>query len=77
MTKMPTLLTINEAAALLRVHRNTLNRWRRAGSGPPRLTLPNGGTRYDRDQLLTWLSRDTTHQDLKPVDSLSAADQAA
>lgn len=52
MTKLPTLLTINEVAALLRVHRNTLNRWRRAGTGPPLLTLPNGGTRYDRDQLL-------------------------
>jgi DNA-binding transcriptional MerR regulator len=77
MTKLPTLLTINEVAALLRVHRNTLNRWRRAGTGPPLLTLPNGGTRYDRDQLLSWLSRDTTRQDLQPVDSVSATDQAA
>jgi hypothetical protein len=54
-----------------------MNRWRRAGTGPPLLTLPNGGAPYDCDQLLGWLSRDRTRQDLQPVDSLSATDQAA
>jgi DNA-binding transcriptional MerR regulator len=54
---VPALMTINEVAAALRVHRNTLNRWRRAGIGPPEFTLPNGSLRFTRDQVLSWLDQ--------------------
>ena len=54
---VPVLMTINEVASALRVHRNTLNRWRRAGIGPPEFTLPNGSLRFTRDQVLSWLDQ--------------------
>lgn len=50
-------MTMNEVAAALRVHRTTLNRWRRAGTSPPEFTLPNGGLRFTRDQVLAWLDQ--------------------
>jgi excisionase family DNA binding protein len=50
-------MTINEVAAALRVHRNTLNRWRRAGTSPPEFRLPNGSLRFTRDQVLAWLDQ--------------------
>ena len=42
---------------MLRVHRNTLNRWRRAGMSPPEFALPNGAPRFARDQVLAWLDQ--------------------
>ena len=54
---VPVLMTINEVASALRVHRNTLNRWRRAGTSPPEFALPNGAPRFARDQVLAWLDQ--------------------
>jgi hypothetical protein len=53
--ELPLLLSKDEVAAMLRVHRNTLTRWGRRGFGPPVHVLPGGGCRYRRDELLEWL----------------------
>jgi excisionase family DNA binding protein len=49
------LLTLAEAAALLRVSRQALHRWRRRGDGPPVITLPGGTVRIARSDLEEWL----------------------
>lgn len=52
---LPALLTLDEVAELLWVHRNTLDRWRRKGVGPEAHRLPGGQCRYQRDEVLAWL----------------------
>jgi excisionase family DNA binding protein len=49
------LLTLAETAALLRVSRQALYRWRRRGDGPPVITLPGGTVRIARGDLEEWL----------------------
>jgi excisionase family DNA binding protein len=49
------LLTLAETAALLRVSRRALYRWRRRGDGPPVITLPGGTVRIARSDLEEWL----------------------
>jgi len=51
---LPELLTIGEVAVLLRVHRNTLMRWRQKEIGPQAHALPGGGWRYRQDEVLAW-----------------------
>jgi predicted DNA-binding transcriptional regulator AlpA len=47
-------LTVNEAAALLRLKRNTLDIWRTAGQGPP-WSKAGGRVLYPRSALLAWV----------------------
>jgi excisionase family DNA binding protein len=49
------LLTLAETAALLRVSRQALYRWRRRGDGPPVIRLPGGTVRIARSDLEEWL----------------------
>jgi excisionase family DNA binding protein len=49
------LLTLVETAALLRVSRQALYRWRRRDDGPPVITLPGGTVRIARSDLEEWL----------------------
>lgn len=50
------LLTSDEVADLLKVTRNTLERWRREGEGPPAMKIGRQ-VRYDENELQTWLKR--------------------
>lgn len=49
------LLTIEEAAAFLRVSRSTLYYWRQKRRGPRSIKLPNGDVRIRRLDLHSWL----------------------
>lgn len=48
------VLTLSEAAALLRVSEVTLYRWHRAGRGPARLRT-GGRVLYSRSAIQAWL----------------------
>lgn len=50
-----TLMTPEQAAALLGVHVMTLAKWRMSGTGPAYLKL-NARVRYDRADVNSWLS---------------------
>jgi len=49
------LLTPAQAAEYLKVHRNTLLRWRKAGTGPPAIQMGRQW-RYRREALDRWLA---------------------
>ncbi len=49
------LLTLDEAAAELKISREALYRWRRRGTGPPSIRLPGGTVRIWRSDLTRWL----------------------
>lgn len=50
------LLTAQQVADLLGVHRNTLRNWEKRGEGPPMLRLCGGRViRYDPEALAEWL----------------------
>jgi excisionase family DNA binding protein len=53
------LLTPAEAAEYLKVHRNTLLRWRQSGTGPPAIQMGRQW-RYRRAALDQWLSEGET-----------------
>ncbi len=53
-----TLLTNKQAADLLGVHINTLDRWRRFGAGPP-VTKVGRYLRYREDLLEAWVDSKT------------------
>lgn len=56
-TDLPILLTTSEVAALLRVNRSTVSRWRTTGTGP-RVTWVSPTTpRYQRADVSDWLRR--------------------
>ena len=61
------LLTAAETANRLRVHNDTLARWRNEGHGPPFFKL--GGTyRYPADELERWIrSRFTDPAEARPL----------
>jgi hypothetical protein len=52
---VPELLTTVEVAALLRVDRSTLSRWRSSGCGPRVTWLSPTIPRYQRTDVVEWL----------------------
>jgi hypothetical protein len=52
---VPELLTTAEVAALLKVNRSTLSRWRSAGAGPRVTWLTANIPRYQCDDIIEWL----------------------
>lgn len=57
------LLTTNEAAEILRVHRSTLLRWRKVGGGP-RYSRVGRFIMYTQDALDAWLAeRSDSHEE--------------
>jgi excisionase family DNA binding protein len=62
------LLTPAQAAEYLKVHRNTLLRWRKAGTGPPAIQMGRQW-RYRRSALDWWLAeRETTQGESSEAD---------
>ncbi|MBF0164453.1 MAG: helix-turn-helix domain-containing protein [Magnetococcales bacterium] len=53
---MGRLLTVAEAAALLRFKPRTLDNWRTRGFGPKYVPV-GGGIRYDEDDLTKWITQ--------------------
>lgn len=51
------LMTTAEVAALLKVNRSTLSRWRSLGIGPRVTWLSASIPRYQRADVLAWLRR--------------------
>jgi predicted DNA-binding transcriptional regulator AlpA len=49
------LLTIRQVIAELQVPRSTFARWRKHGTGPRAIRLPNGAVRIRRAALTDWL----------------------
>ena len=49
------LMTWREVAEWLRVSKNTLELWRRGGTGPAWLRLDSGRIRYRRADVQAWL----------------------
>lgn len=49
-----TLLTVEEAAAQLKLSKHTLNRWRVTGEGPPFVKYGPRLVRYEGDLLVAW-----------------------
>jgi predicted DNA-binding transcriptional regulator AlpA len=56
---VPGLLTTAEVAALLKVNRSTLSRWRSAGAGPRVTWLTANIPRYQRADVVEWLRQAT------------------
>jgi predicted DNA-binding transcriptional regulator AlpA len=54
---VPELLTTAEVAALLKVSRSTLSRWRSVGIGPRVTWLTANIPRYQRADVVEWLRR--------------------
>ena len=54
---VPELLTTAEVAALLKVSRSTLSRWRSVGIGPRVTWLTENIPRYQRADVVEWLRR--------------------
>lgn len=55
-----TLLTREQCARLLRVHKVTLVAWAKRGFGPPFFKIGIGGghtVRYDKEELVRWLAK--------------------
>lgn len=52
---IPELLTTAEVAAMLRVNRTTLGRWRSLGAGPRVTWLSANIPRYQRADVVEWL----------------------
>ena len=52
---VPELLTTAEVAAVLKVNRSTLSRWRSAGAGPRVTWLTANIPRYQRDDVIEWI----------------------
>ena len=54
---VPELMTSAEVAALLKVNRSTLSRWRSVGAGPRVTWLSATIPRYQRADIVEWLQR--------------------
>ena len=52
---LPELLTTAEVAALLKVNRSTVSRWRSVGTGPRVTWLTATIPRYQRDDVIEFL----------------------
>jgi len=62
------LLTVDEAAALLRVHRMTLYRWRQAGKGP-RYTRVGRFIMYTQESVAEFLRSNSVSHETEGVKS--------
>jgi len=51
------LLTVDEVAALLKVHRRTLERWIRAREFPPPRRIRGGRRRWSPEAVRKWFNR--------------------
>jgi predicted DNA-binding transcriptional regulator AlpA len=57
------LLSVDDLATLLGVHRRTLLRWHGAGQGPPRCMLPGRRIAFRPESVVAWLqSRERTSE---------------
>src|SRR5215212_6388300 len=56
---VPELLTTAEVAAVQKVNRSTLSRWRSAGAGPRVTWLTANIPRYKPDDVIEWLRQDS------------------
>ena len=54
---LPKLLTTREVAQALRVHPETVERWRRTGGGPRYRRLTGGAIRYTVDDLTEYIEQ--------------------
>jgi excisionase family DNA binding protein len=54
-SRLPALLTADEAAAVLGLHPKTVYAWARRGMLPV-YRLPGGVLRFDEDELAAWIS---------------------
>jgi hypothetical protein len=52
---LPELMTTADVAALLKVNRSTLSRWRSVGAGPRVTWLSANIPRYQRADVVEWL----------------------
>ncbi len=57
---LPELMTSADVAALLKVNRSTLSRWRSVGAGPRVTWLSASIPRYQRADVVEWLRRAAT-----------------
>jgi excisionase family DNA binding protein len=48
------LLTVEDAAARLKISKHTLNRWRMTGEGPPFIKYGPRLVRYEEEMLDAW-----------------------
>lgn len=60
------LLTVEEAAARLKVSKHTLNRWRVTGEGPPYIKSGPRLVRYEQEAIDHW-ARDRRRASTKDV----------
>jgi predicted DNA-binding transcriptional regulator AlpA len=56
------LLKVPEVLAILNVSRNTFDKWRSAGKGPPAYRLPNGSLRFRTSTVYEWLNQLPNHK---------------
>jgi hypothetical protein len=53
------LMTSQEAAAALRLHKDSLRRWRSRGFGPPYIRISPTRIMYDAETLQEWITLNT------------------
>lgn len=51
-----TVLTVDEFCTEMKVSKDTFYHWRKVGTAPACLRLPNGALRIDRADMNTWLA---------------------
>lgn len=63
--QLPEYLTIREVAAILRVSPLTIKRWGKVGSFVPAIRInTRGDRRYRRDQLIVYLGRSPSLEEI-------------
>ena len=55
---MQELLTVSEAAQMIRVSEQTMRKWLRDHPELPRIRLQNNRIRIDRDALIEWATKE-------------------
>jgi excisionase family DNA binding protein len=58
--ELPDMLTSREAAAVLKVHHQTLAKWRWRGVGPDYFYL-GSRVRYSKKELAAWVAANSRH----------------